>query len=504
MRDRLAFVLPRVAVAGILVLATGCMDQPLVEPDGSPSAAREFDVNGPTLIDRNLAVRIVVDGLVTPTMMAFLGPDDFLVLEKNTGRVQRIQNGSIHSTVLDLAVNFASERGGLGLTLHPDFPDEPWVYIYWTESTTGGDTNELSETPLLGNRVDRFHWDGASLSYDRDIIRLRALQPAFAFPGGMEAARGNHDGGVIRFGPDGKLYIFIGDVGRRGWMQNVTEGRGPDGADDQFGGPEPGDAHLTGVILRLDDDGATPSDNPFFGAGAAMGGEVGENIQKIFSYGHRNGFGFDFDPVSEVLWLGENGDDSFAEINRVLPGMNGGWIQIMGPVQRVADYRTIETGMWPGFPPGTFFGLQQERWPPTLIAETPQEALDALFMLPGAHYADPVLSWRFVVEPAALGFLNSRALGPQYEGNLFVGGARAFPQNPLNGHLFQIRLAGNRERVAGRLVIDNFDKWDFSGSEPIVFGHGFGIVTDLQTAPNGNLVAVSLSGGAVYETFRRR
>jgi aldose sugar dehydrogenase len=496
----------RLTLPVFLALLGGCFDERPLEP-GGPNAVLALQANGPEVMDRNLVVRTVVDGLVTPTTMAFLEPDDFLILEKNTGRVQRIQNGQLTSTVLDLAVNFASERGALGIALHPDFPSNPGVYIYWTESTTGNDTGVLSETPLLGNRVDRFVWDGASLTHDQDIIQLRALQDPFAFPpfgpDDMETARGNHDGGVIKFGPDGKLYIFIGDVGRRGWMQNVTEGRGPDGNDDQFGGPEPDDAHLTGVILRLNDDGSTPADNPFFAAGGAMGGEVGANIQKVFSYGHRNGFGFDFDAASGVLWLGENGDDAFSEINRVLPGMNGGWIQIMGPVQRISDYKTIETGMWPGFPPGTFFGLQQNRWPPTLIADSPQEALDALFMLPGAHYADPVLSWRFVIEPAALGFLNSRALGPQYEGDVFVGGARDLPVNPMDGHLFRLKPTGNRRMIAGRLVVDNFDKWDFTRSEPLLFGRGFGVVTDLQTAPGGNLAVVSLTHGAVYEISRR-
>src|SRR5687768_12896951 len=216
--------------------------------------------------------------------------------------------------------------------------------------------------------------------------------------------RGNHDGGILRFGQDGKLYIYIGDVGRRGQMQNLPDGPGPAGnqPDDQFGGPEPDNAHLTGVILRLNDDGSTPRDNPFFRAGARMGGEVGGNIQKIYAYGLRNSFGMAFDPESGTLWEQENGDDSFSELNRVEPGFNSGWIQIMGPPSRIAQFKAIETTVTP-VPTDpfatTYFGLQQVRWSPENIADTAQEALSRLFMLPGAHYSAPEFSWKFEVAP---------------------------------------------------------------------------------------------------------
>ena len=126
-----------------------------------------------------------------------------LVLEKDTGKVQRVVDGAVTGTVLDLAVNSASERGLLGIALHPEFPDNGFVYLFWTESTTGADTDRRSPTvPLLGNRVDRFLWNGSTLTLDRNLIRLRAFQADAGQP-----LRGNHDGGVIRFGPDGKLYI---------------------------------------------------------------------------------------------------------------------------------------------------------------------------------------------------------------------------------------------------------------------------------------------------------
>src|SRR5688500_1638441 len=224
----------------------------------------------PSLVDPNLRVRTIVGGLNQPTSAAFLGPNDFFVLEKASGQVKHVVNGVVVGTVLDLAVNSGSERGLLGIALHPNFasPATPYVYLYWTESSTGADTNVLSDTPELGNRVDRYLWNGSALTFDTNIIRLRALQPPFSAEPTPAAGRGNHDGGVIKFGPDGKLYVFIGDVGRRGWMQNLINGPYQPGdsrfgTDDSFGGPEPDDSHLTGVIVRLNEDDTTPTDNPF-------------------------------------------------------------------------------------------------------------------------------------------------------------------------------------------------------------------------------------------------
>ena len=189
-------------------------------------------------------------------------------------------NGVVQSTVLDLAVNSGSERGLLGIALHPNFATNPQVYLYWTESTTGADTTVLSETPLMGNRVDRFVWNGSMLTFDRNIIQLRALQPPFAAEPTPAAGRGNHDGGVIKFGPDGKLYIFIGDVGRRGWMQNLLNGPYQPGdpvfgTDDNFGGPEPDDAHLTGVHSSLERRRHIAGRQPVHGDRARVRGAAG-------------------------------------------------------------------------------------------------------------------------------------------------------------------------------------------------------------------------------------
>lgn len=442
----------------------------------------------PVMLDDNLTVSTVIAGLDQPTSMAFIGPNDFLVLEKATGKVQRITNGILQSTPLDLAVNNASERGLLGIALHPKFAQNGFVYLYWTESSTGVDTANIDQVPLLGNRVDRYVWNGSTLTFDRNLIKLRSLQQDAGQP-----SRGNHNGGVLRIGPDGKVYIIIGDNGRRGFLQNLASG-GPN-PDDQFGGPEPDDAHLTGVILRLNHDGSTPVDNPFFNAPTNLTGAAAANIKKVFAYGIRNGFGVDFDPLSGALWVQENGDDAFDEINRVVPGFNGGWIQAMGPVNRVGEFRSIEMTYAAG-------NLQQLRWPPSNIATTPQQALARMFMLPGAQYSDPEFSWKYALAPSPIGFVRGRGLGPQFEGDLFVGASRT---TLLNGYLFRFKLTADRQhfsftdpRLADR-VADNVDKFDQTESESLVIGRDFGITTDIQTAPNGNLFVVSLSNGAVYE-----
>ncbi len=450
----------------------------------------------PTVVDPNLDVRTVADGLSQPTGLAFIGKDDMLVNEKATGRVMRVRNGVVEGPVLDLAVNSSSERGLLGIALHRNFLVNGFVYLFWSETLSGMDSTSGTDVPLLGNRLDRFVWDGSTLTFDRTLIRFRAFQQDAGQP-----VRANHDGGVVRFGPDGKVYVIVGDTGRRGQMQNLEFGPfGPGIPDDQFGGPEPDDAHFTGVIVRLNDDGSTPTDNPFYEAGAAIGGAAGANIQKIYAYGIRNSYGMNFDPLSRTLWHNENGDDSFSELNRVEPGMNSGWVQIMGPSSRVAQFKEIETSP-------QFFGLQQIRWPPTNIADTEEEALSRLFMLPGAHFSDPEFAWKFEVAPAGLGFVEGRALGPQYHGDLFMGGARDFL---LSGHIFRFQVTGNRRKVGvddPRIedrVADNLGKFDVTESESLVWGENFGLTTDILQGPNGNLFVLSLTHGALYEVFRAK
>src|SRR5262249_48889902 len=141
----------------------------------------QAQVTPPTLVDPNLAVSTVVSGLTTPISMAFLGPNDFFILEKSIGQVKHVVGSAVPQVVLDLGVNNASERGLLGIALHPKFPANPGVYLYWTCQapappasnlffptmqecpdlpSLGADTSDVLAVPLRGNRVDRFIWNG--------------------------------------------------------------------------------------------------------------------------------------------------------------------------------------------------------------------------------------------------------------------------------------------------------------------------------------------------------
>jgi glucose/arabinose dehydrogenase len=498
----------RFAILTLLMITGLFSDSRVVRGDTAPLQ----------LLDPNLQVTPVVStGLTQPIGIVFLGPDDFFVLEKASGQVKRVTGGVLQPTpALDLAVNSNSERGLLSLALHPNFPATPFVYIRWTESSTGADSTVVTEVPLLGNRVDRFVWNAATgtLTLDRPLLALRSLQtdnvPVTGHPGtNNAAAQGNHNGGVLKFGPDGKLYLFMGDQGRRGWLQNLPNGPflSDPLVDDTFGGPMPDNAHFSGIILRLNDDGSTPDDNPFFAAGASMGGEAGANVQRIYSYGHRNGFGMAFDPYSGALWETENADDAFSELNRIVPGMNGGWIQLAGPLSRIAEFKQIET---------TQFGsaMQQVRYPPTRVAYSAALAQSRMFMLPGAVYVDPEFSWKYEIGPSGTAFVQGNALGAEYDGTLWIGSARSFQQVGNNGgSLYRFRLTADRQhvdvsadpRLADHVADNVFSPTKFEGteSETLRIGTGFGITPDIEQGPDGSLYVVSLSDNAIYRISRR-
>jgi len=262
-----------------------------------PSFAQS--VNEPALL-----VQPVASGLAQPTTMAFIGPNDILVLQKADGNVRRITGGVLQAApVLDVAVDSSSERGLLGIAVDPDFAVTRHVYLSYTESSTGADTNGV--TPL-GNRIYRYDWNGSALVNPLLVFDL----PATPGP--------NHDGGVIAFGPDGFLYGVIGDLNRNGKLQNIAAG------------PDPDD---TGVIWRIDAiTGLGAADNPF-----VTPAEPAPRMNRYYAYGVRNSFGLTFDPATGRLWDTENGPNNYDEVNRIVSGFNSGWNRLMGPASRDAQ-----------------------------------------------------------------------------------------------------------------------------------------------------------------------
>ncbi|MEE9217912.1 MAG: PQQ-dependent sugar dehydrogenase [Acidobacteriota bacterium] len=251
----------------------------------------------------------------------------------------------------------------------------------------------------------------------------------------------NHDGGIIVFGPDDALYAVIGDLNRQGKLQNV-----PDGAD-------PDD---TGVILRVGRDGQALPDSPFFDFSRAA-----DPLGRVYAYGVRNSFGLAFDPVSGDLWDTENGPNSFDEVNHVVAGLNSGWRVLMGPDERDPD--------------------------------DPAQ----LWVAPGSIYRDPEFSWLNPVAPTALAFDESPVLGCDLQHDLIVADSNC-------GQLYRFRLNPQRdglEFLSGALqdrVADNFAQRCSREMDEILFGSGWGTITDLETGADGRLYVVSLGRGAVY------
>jgi glucose/arabinose dehydrogenase len=199
----------------------------------------------------------------------------------------------------------------------------------------------------------------------------------------------------------------------------------------------------------------------------------------------------------------ENGDDTFSEINRVEAGSNGGWIQIMGPQHRFFDFKGIETTEFNG-------ALQQVRFPPTRLADDPGDARETLFMLPGAKYMDPELSWKYESGPAGTAFVRGTALGAGNEGTMWFGSSRAFSQvGGTGGSIYRVRLNRNRKKLdvsdpkLAEGVVDNTVKFGVEESESIIVGEGFGTTPDIQQGPDGNLYVVSITDQAIYKISKQ-
>ncbi|MFN0072215.1 MAG: PQQ-dependent sugar dehydrogenase [Chloroflexota bacterium] len=259
------------------ILAIGCgatvgVEQPRVEPTAVPS----------TVAPHALAVEpaVYLDGLMLPVSLQFAQDGRLFFVEVNKGQVRLAEGGVLRpEPVATLDVAKGAEQGLVGLVLHPRFSENGWLYLYYAVPNRNG--------KIDFNRVVRMTERGGVAT---DPITIVDKIPA--------DVKGSHNGGRMRFGADGKLFIGTGQAG-----------------DEPSG--EPKLAGLQGKMLRINDDGTSPTDNPFPGT-------------PVFAMGLRNPFGFDFHPVTGALYGVDNGPKGYDELNLIKPGGNYGWPGVIG------------------------------------------------------------------------------------------------------------------------------------------------------------------------------
>jgi len=367
----------------------------------------------PRVNDTNLQIQEYSSGFKFPTGMNFLGPDDILVIEKNTGVVKEIKNGTVVGTVLDVNVANVSERGLLGIAV----ASEPkYVFLFYTE------TEKVDGGKVLGNRLYRYEYDAGELVNPKLLLDLPTV------PGP------SHNGGVLKIGPDNKsVYLVIGNLN---YVQNLTY---ITKAQNNKDGPPPDGR---GGVLRITFDGGV------VGGKGLLGDE--DPLNKYYAYGIRNSFGIGFDAVTGNLWETENGRSTDDEINLALPGFNSGWREVIGFSNQTDEFNSENLETFGG--KGT--------------------------------YRDPEFIWRDTIAPTSVLFIHTDNLGPKYKDNLFVGSVK-------NGTIFNFPLSENRTHLVltGPLADKTADNNQETGG--ITFGRNFGIITDLEIGPDGNLYVLS-------------
>ena len=388
-------------------------------------------------------VETVTEGPEFPTTIAFLGPNDILVLEKEKGTVQRIINGKmLPQPLLDVNVATSQERCMCGIAILKQIPGHTYVFLYYTEADLA-DAEDVSEgKDPVGNRLYRYELVNNKLVNPKLILDL----PATPGP--------RHNGGAIVIGPDNNLYIPIGDVDgshKEGEFETETQNY-PDGAEpDGRGG-----------ILRVTLDGEPVSSS------GIIGDETPLNL--YYAYGVRNSFGINFDPITGNLWDTENGPGESDEINLVEPGFNSGWVQVQGMASS-SNNNNIESEdeNTRDFASGNLVDFDEK-----------------------GKYSDPEFVWSITLGPTAIIFLHSDKLGELYQNDIFVGSI-------VTGNIYHFELNQDRTQfvLTGELE-DKIAETRETGEQDIVFGEGFAGISDLEVGPDGYLYVVSLGQGKIF------
>jgi aldose sugar dehydrogenase len=429
-------------------------------------ASNDIITPPPILKDSDLDVELVTEGLRSPTSMAFIGNQgDMLILEKSGEVILFVSENKSKITLLNFTVNDQTERGLLGVavinnnnnnnnnmsalettalparsnnqiittqenninystattTTRTPSSTSTFVFFYLTEAS------KEDRSHVLGNRIYRFEWNDTdkSLSNGRLILDLPVL------PGE------NHNGGKLIADSENKhIYAVIGDLNRRGMLQNFKNGSLPDD---------------TSVILRINPDGSPAQGNPFLDISRTDGSY--SNLSRYYAYGIRNSFGLALDPVTGILWDTENGFFDFDEINIVRPGFNSGWTKVMGPIGRS-----------------------------NITSEN-----DLVNFLGSSSYADPVFSWGTAQGVTDIEFYDSDKLGDDYTNNIFVGDAN-------NGDLYYFEVDEDRSslRFGQAGLSDDLIASNERQRAEVIFGTEFpSSITDIETGPDGYLYVLT-------------
>lgn len=224
-----------------------------------------------------------VSGLTRPTHMTF-APDGRIIVSEQDGKIRIVKNGQLLSGyALKLGVSKAGERGVMGTALDPNFASNGYIYIFYT----GGPSP-------THNRVGRFKMTGDTIdpASEKVLIDLPPLDSVY------------HNSGDLHFGPDGKLYISVGENAK--------------------GTPAMKMDTLLGKILRMNSDGSIPTDNPFYNS-------VSGEYRLIYQLGLRNPYTFNINPANGRLFINDVGESSFEEVNTGPAGANFGWPSTEGP-----------------------------------------------------------------------------------------------------------------------------------------------------------------------------
>jgi aldose sugar dehydrogenase len=383
----------------------------------------------PLVVNPMFDVETVFSGSFEPSSMVFLGQDDILVLDRDEGKVFRVTDGIQSKPLLDVNVATDGYRGLLGITSSVN-KNSTYVFLYFTESATD-DSSDKTRHPVspLGNRLYKYEL------IDNKLINPKLLLNLPVLPGPKD------NGGVINIGPDNNVYLIIGDL--QGSFKNNQYGtmaqnyQNSSSVDGRAG------------ILVISQDGK-PIGKDILGSSYPL------NL--YYSYGIRNSFGMDWDPISGYLWDSENGPEFGDELNLVLPGSNSGWAAIQG------------------------------LWKPLNQSIGPVEIHPNLVTFGGrGNYTSPKFVWLTPTAPSAIKFINSHQYGDDYKDTLLVADTN-------NENIYDFKLDSKRQNLNLKGELADKIANDTSELSSVIFAKGFGRVTDIEIGPDGLLYILSDQG----------